>query len=429
MTHTLILIIIVFSTTLSQTSGTTELIVPVGGNAFITSTVPGGSEEIAEGGVKNWTSKDAQFSVYVKLRKTGTLKVTAMMMVPDGKNAIQCTINNISAVSIVRGPELTEYPFGTWSIAETGYVRMDLRGMKKSGKYFAEITELRLSGSAVDSNAAFVRNNEGNYFYWGRRGPSVHINYDPAEADYNAEWFYSEITVPIGNDVIGSFYMANGFKEGYFGIQVNSESERRVLFSVWSPFQTDDPSTVPEEKRIILKKKGDGVQTGEFGNEGSGGQSFLVYPWRTGTTYGFLLRAEPGNDDHTVFTAYFFAPEMNRWQLIASFRRPATRTYLTRLHSFLENFEPSTGYISRKACYGNQWIRNSGGEWKPLTTMIFTADATAQKGYRLDYKGGTCGSAFYLKNCGFFNDPTTLRSQFSRKAEAAHPMLDLSRLE
>jgi hypothetical protein len=34
------------------------------------------------------------------------------------------------------------------------------------------------------------------------------------------EWFYSELTVPEGSDVIGSYFMANGFSEGYFGIQV-----------------------------------------------------------------------------------------------------------------------------------------------------------------------------------------------------------------
>jgi hypothetical protein len=47
-----------------------------------------------------------------------------------------------------------------------------------------------------------------------------------------------EITVPVGQDPIGSYFMANGFGEGYFGFQVNSKTERRVLFSVWSPFRT-----------------------------------------------------------------------------------------------------------------------------------------------------------------------------------------------
>jgi hypothetical protein len=34
------------------------------------------------------------------------------------------------------------------------------------------------------------------------------------------EWFYSELKVPEASDVIGSYFMANGFSEGYFGIQV-----------------------------------------------------------------------------------------------------------------------------------------------------------------------------------------------------------------
>ncbi|TDA79183.1 DUF5077 domain-containing protein, partial [Halomonas marinisediminis] len=86
--------------------------------------------------------------------------------------------------------------------------------------------------------------------YFGRRGPSVHLSYQlPAEKDI--EWFYSEINVPEGEDVIGSYYMANGFRDGYFGIQVNSETERRVLFSVWSPYETQDPNNIPEDYKII----------------------------------------------------------------------------------------------------------------------------------------------------------------------------------
>lgn len=66
-----------------------------------------------------------------------------------------------------------------------------------------------------------MKNNEDNFFYWGRRGPSVHLSY-PFADNIQAEWFYNEITVPVTQDVIGSYYMANGFGEGYFGIQVNS---------------------------------------------------------------------------------------------------------------------------------------------------------------------------------------------------------------
>ena len=52
------------------------------------------------------------------------------------------------------------------------------------------------------------------------------------------------MTIPKNNDVVGSYFMANGFAEGYFGIQVNSETERRILFSVWSPYKTDDPNSI-----------------------------------------------------------------------------------------------------------------------------------------------------------------------------------------
>ena len=69
--------------------------------------------------------------------------------------------------------------------------------------------------------------------------------------------------------------MVNGFGEGYFGMQCNSETERRILFSVWSPFDTQEPKLIPDSLKIKLLRKGEGVYIGEFGNEGSGGKSFL----------------------------------------------------------------------------------------------------------------------------------------------------------
>src|SRR5690606_16285439 len=169
------------------------------------------------------------------------------------------------------------------------------------------------------------------FFHWGRRGPSVHMNYRLPD-NIDAEWFYNEVTVPEGEDVEGSYFMANGFGEGYFGIQVNSPSERRVLFSVWSPFATDDPKSIPEDQKIKLLKKGTDVYTGEFGNEGSGGQSILRYNWKAGMEQKFLLHVVPDDSTHTIYTAYFFDHDKNNWKLIASFRRPKLATYLKRPH-------------------------------------------------------------------------------------------------
>ena len=93
------------------------------------------------------------------------------------------------------------------------------------------------------------KHNQDNNFYFGKRGPSVHFGYEfPNNIDI--KWFYNELTVPTGTDPIGSYHMANGFTEGYFGMQRNSATERRILFSLWSPFETDDPKTIPEDQKI-----------------------------------------------------------------------------------------------------------------------------------------------------------------------------------
>ena len=87
------------------------------------------------------------------------------------------------------------------------------------------------------------------------------------------------MTSPAGFQPIGSYFMTNGFGEGYMGIQVNSPTERRILFSIWSGFDTNNPSEVPLDFQVKLIEKGPNVTINAFGGEGSGGQSYLVYPW------------------------------------------------------------------------------------------------------------------------------------------------------
>jgi hypothetical protein len=201
------------------------------------------------------------------------------------------------------------------------------------------------------------------------------------------------------------------------------------LFSVWSPFETQDPKSIPEEYRIILLGKGEGVTTGEFGNEGSGGQSYKVFNWKAGNTYKFLLKGEPSVNNSTDYTAYFYDVETEKWNLIASFRRPHTSTYLKRPHSFLENFRTEVGHISRMGEYTNQWIMDTKGNWHELTKAKFTADATARKGSREDYAGGAIGNKFFMKNCGFFNEMTTMDTFHERTANGVPPKIDFSLLK
>lgn len=415
--------------------------VPLGGNSWIT----GGEnlpETLTAEGLANWSSAGAVVDTYVRFGKTGQLTLSARLRVPTGKSRIRVTVGAQSKEFDIAGSTLAEHRLGEWRIETLstpgestpgvatpgGYVKISLQGVRKTGATYAEVTYLGIGGEVVDGQTAFVRNNEGNFYYWGRRGPSVHLRY-PVPAEQPVEWFYNEITVPTGNDVIGSYYMANGFGEGYFGMQVNSATERRILFSVWSPFQTDDPKQIPENQKIRLDRKGPDVVTNEFGNEGSGGQSFLRYNWQAGQTYAFLLRGQPGTDGYTTYTAYFRPVGVGSWRLIASFRRPQTNTYLKSLYSFLENFVPNTGNVQREAEFGNAWARTREGQWIELNQVQFTGDNTARKSFRMDYAGGLSASGrFFLRNCGFFDRYTPLRSDFTRPARSVAPAIDWAAL-
>jgi hypothetical protein len=396
--------------------------VPMGGNSWVRQ---GGEEKVVAAGVQNWQTAGATIDTYVRFARQGEVKVYLKAEV-NGTSKIRVAIAGIARELEIKQGQTTFYA-GTWKIEKTGYVKIELTGLSKTNELFAKPQEWILEGSAVDEHIAFVKNNQDNYFYWGRRGPSVHLNF-AVPSDVQTEWFYNEVTVPEKQDVIGSYFMANGFGEGYFGMQVNSGNERRILFSVWSPFQTDDPRSIPKDKQIQMLRKGDGVYTGEFGNEGSGGQSYLKYPWKAGNTYRFLLSGKPSGDSTTTYTAFFFAPEEGHWKLIASFKRPKTETYLKRLHSFLENFIPGTGDSRRMVYFGNQWIKSSAGKWTELNHAKFSADATARKGYRMDYGGRVENGKFVLENCGFFGEFTQIGVAFEREPKRREPQIDFSSL-
>src|SRR5262249_33903552 len=162
-------------------------------------------------------------------------------------------------------------------IPASGYCRFALEGVSKTGKTFGDVAALLLRGPAAQ--AAHFNLDER------RNTASVHLSY-PLPPDANVAAFTSEVTVRA--DPLWSYYMACGFQRGYFGIQVNSPTERRIIFSVWdSGSEAADRGKVAAEDRVQLVAKGDGVFTDSFGNEGTGGHSHLVYPWKTGQTYRF----------------------------------------------------------------------------------------------------------------------------------------------
>lgn len=371
---------------------------------------------------------DQAIKTYVHVKDTGDFHLALKI----------AQVKEDPTITVSLGKEYAELPLdetfkdtvvqiGTFHVDKPGYQEIDLGFKNHKGEGSLgniSVYELLVGGAATKGEVNFVKDN----FHFGRRGPSVHLRYPIPEKSKKPLYFYNEVTVPEGEDVIGSYFMADGFSHGYFGMQVNSEKERRVLFSVWSPYKTDDPNEIPEDKQIKLLKKGEGVHAGEFGNEGSGGQSYKKVMWDAGKTYKFLLKGEPDGENFTDYTAYFLDPDEGDWQLIASFKRPEAGNYLGDLYSFLENFAPATGAITREGEYKNQWLYDEEEGWLPLNKAVFTADATANKGDRLDYAGGEVEGGYFLKNAGFFNETTPVNTEFERAVEENAPEVDFEAL-
>ncbi len=411
----------------TQVSSGDDWTVPLGGNSFRTAPIPGHDWVLRRGTVV-WDDEQGVFSIFFRVDRAADLQLELVARNTEGRSTVVASVGEETFEVAIEGQDFKPHRLGAIRVAKAGYVRVNLVGTERTGPSFGEFRDLLVSSPTDGLQLDYVKNNDGNMFYWGRRGPSVHLRYEvPREPEL--QYAYSEITVPTGQDPIGSFYMANGFGEGYFGMQVNSPKERRILFSVWSPFKTDNPRDIPQDQRIVALGKGDGVRIGEFGNEGSGGQSFLVFPWKTATTYRFLTEVKPDGRGSTIYTAWFGEKGSNDWRLIASFRRPKTDTTLRGFHSFLESFNPSFGYQQRGASYGNVWVGDATGQWHECTQARFSVDATGRGRHRLDFVGGAQGSHFYLRNCGFFAETGIPGETFTRKSSADEkPVIRLEQL-
>ena len=384
--------------------------VELAGNAFITSADKGAV--IGEHGLTGWSNPATVASTYFRVAEAGPVQVALDASLADGGNStIRVKINGTPFDVKLAGKARKTYAVGTVNVPAAGYVKVDMQGISRAKATFGEVTALK-----VTANAALTYASDSANYYWSRRGPSVHMGY-PVPA--STEYFYNEMTIPLGQDTIGSYFMANGFGQGYMGIQVKSPAERWILFSVWD---------AENGAKTTLVSKGEGVIDNAFGGEGTGGQTYLSYNWAAGTTYRFITRARPDGKGGSDYSAWFFAPETGKWRYIATWKRPAISTYLTRVHSFLENFIDTLGYTERRVQFGNQWARNASGTWSEVTAGRYTGDATATNAQRMDYAGGLENGKFYLRNGGFFAEYVKTSQNFTRPATGQAPAVDVTAL-
>ncbi|MBN9518787.1 DUF3472 domain-containing protein [bacterium] len=247
---------------------------------------------------------------------------------------------------------------------------------------------------------------------------SVHLGYPAPEGTA----FYNEAKVETSAE--GSYFMVCGWSKGYFGIQELGNGKKVVLFSVWDPAAGEDPRKVPEEKRVKLLHQGEGVRVGRFGNEGTGGQSFLDYDWKVGETYRFLVTAKADGADRTAYAGHFYLPEKKEWRHLVTFSTQTKGELLRGYYSFVEDFRRNkvSTTKARRAVFANGWVKPKAGDWEPLAKARFTADANPAT----NIDAGRSAGGFFLATGGATENKTTkLRDVVSRTAPTAAPPADL----
>jgi hypothetical protein len=370
-----------------------------------------GARVSKDNGITGWTNPQNTVSWFGEIKTPGAVEASLSLRLPkDAPTRLRLTVGKQSReVSATGTGEALTVKFGEYNVAQPGYVRFQLTSLNPAGKSAGDLDALILDGPAMN----------GAHFNLDprRNAASVHLSY-PAPKDTQIALFYNEATGV--EDPVASYYMACGFSRGYFGMQVNSLTERRIIFSIWdSGGEAKDRNKVGDENRVKLLAKGEGVVAGDFGNEGTGGHSHLVFPWKTGSIQRFAVTAK-AEDDHTDYTGYWFHPDQRKWMLIASFRAPKDGKWLRGLYSFSENFGGNNGYLQRKALFGPQWIRTADGKWQEITEASFSHDGTGKEN-RLDRFMGVENGRFFLSNGGFVPGFTKYGEKFKRPATSTPP--------
>jgi len=202
----------------------------------------------------------------------------------------------------------------------------------------------------------------------------------PSVAQKDIEWFYNEITVEESAPY--TYFMANGFQGGYFGIQEHPNGLKYALFSVWDA-----------GSKVEIVDWGEGVKVGRFGNEGTGANSNLEFQWKIGEPVQFLVHAEvekpkeAGGPTTTLYSGYIRLPSLGVWRLMSKLRvQPCgpnvhTGGHLLGMNSFIEVFQhlpkkPDCDEYSRtrRARYGVPWYRRAGSStWEPFGHVTLTS--------------------------------------------------------
>ena len=157
-----------------------------------------------------------------------------------------------------------------------------------------------------------------------------------------------------------TYYGAIQWEGGYTGLQrAGSRYDRQLQFSVWDVDGID--------AQVI--QRGQGVICTTFGNEGTGQNCELNYPWRVGATYRFEVTEKELNGG-SLLTLHVTDLAADRRRFIGALRY-GRRANLTWMLTFVEDFlrrAPTCLAQPVRSAAIRRVLARIDNSWQPITT-------------------------------------------------------------
>jgi hypothetical protein len=402
-----------------------------------------------KGTLTNWTNKDRKARWYL-YQTAGSYRFGFILSLTNGATRdfkITCTpaYEGLKLDTLVsefsytgRGTSNRDTIFVLpVDIPVTGYFCYELESKTVNGSI--SIPSLALKGYKTPDPS--VPNATAPHATTYLSSPSVHLHYtsSSAQAPNSSiyDWIYQEVLVPAeGFSPIATYWESIGFNGGYLGLQNNTDTWRRILFSVWDQIDADAYNKagrpIPPDSVVTFVDKADYTTANGFGGEGTGGQSYVQHAqtWKEGVPVKFLFNVRKEESDcaicpsgkkpTVILSAWYCAydpdapglddipAELKGWRYIASWRRPFVSVYQNGTGSFIENYSAANGHLPRKGYYYNTYNRNaSTGAWYHFNQST-GSNTDGSTGQRIDFEYGVSTDPghtdkFYMLSGGYGN--------------------------
>lgn len=384
--------------------------------------------------IKQWPDKNTKkhIATYLhfpkcssnaKIQLTTTGSVTLKVVVTNMENGTEVATQE---VVIPRGAKQWVDILPATNFPNEGWYKFDfqcLKGVSYVGEFFYWQFEKTGSSDRI-CTADYMSSPSVHLSGWKTTDPNA-----PASRMY--DWAYQEVMVPESSAVVGTYCMSLGILHGYMGIQIDSDNDYPIIFSMWDNGSTDEDPNLPAYLRSGALDWETGVTIARFANEGTGAQAKYRTGrnWVPGRWVKFITNARPEIvnveiDDpnkpgqkktitytNTLCSAWYQADGLDEdWHYIATIRQSGANNYFDGWYSFLENYNWPTGQWERKAYYRNGGLHSlSDGHWYHANSVGFGhTDGGSKYGDRRDYGQGETEdfeNSFFMSTGGYKDQP------------------------